>query len=176
VHYGYVAVDVFVCPSTDHEKDPLRNEGDTPTRPDPARRSQFSVTNPLGKNFSYAFANPYPGLNDMGPLESTYQYHPSDPPDLAIAADRNDGDRWRTLDPEAGRSLIQLMNSSNHKRKGQNVLFNDNSVVWHDTPFVGRARDNIYTRSDQTGGKAGIPAGKHDSLLLPPFPLKNSLE
>ena len=74
------------------------------------------------------------------------------------------------------RSMIEAMNSSNHKRKGQNVLFNDNSVVWHDTPFCGRSRDNVYTRAGDTSGKRGFPAGKHDSLLLPGFPLKNSFE
>ena len=176
VHYRYVPPEVFVCPSTDYEKDPLKNEGDPRPQTDPSRRSNFSLTDPLGKHFSYAFASPYPGNNSLGPMESTYQYRPTDPPDLAIAADRNDGERWRTLDPEAGRSLIQPMNSSNHKRKGQNVLFNDNSVVWHDTPFVGRARDNIYTRAGDTSGKRTVPGGKHDSLLLPPFPLKNSVE
>jgi prepilin-type N-terminal cleavage/methylation domain-containing protein len=177
VHYRYLPVDVFVCPSTDDEKDPLRREATDFSRPrDASLRSNFIQTDPLGKNFSYSFANPYPGDYVTGPLDATYQYRTTDPADLALAADRNDGDRWRTTNPDSARSLIQPMNSSNHKRKGQNVLFNDNAVVWHDTPFAGHARDNIYTRSDQTGGKGGIPAGKHDSLLLPPFPLKNSLE
>jgi hypothetical protein len=91
-----------------------------------------------------------------------------------MAADRNDGERWRTLDPNAPRSDITAMNSSNHKRKGQNVLFNDGSVVWHDTPFCGHNQDNIWTRCDQPkGSKAPIPAGKYDSLLLPVFPLKS---
>ena len=176
VHYGYLLVDVFVCPSTNHEKDPLLREGDSPIKRGASLRSNFVQTDPLGKSFSYAFANPYPGPNLYGPLESTYQYRPTDPSSLAIAADRNDGDRWRTLDPDAGSAKIGPMNSSNHKRKGQNVLFNDGAVVWHDTPFCGHARDNIYTRSGDTANKRGIPASKYDSLLLPPFPLKNALE
>jgi prepilin-type N-terminal cleavage/methylation domain-containing protein len=177
VHYKYVPVDLFVCPSTDHVKDPLRREGADFSRPrDPALRSNFLLTDPLGKDFSYSFASPYPGINALGPLESTYLYRPTDPADLAMAADRNDGDRWRTLEPDSPRSMIEVMNSSNHRRKGQNVLFNDNSVRWQDTPFCGRSRDNIYTRAGDTSGKRGIPAGKHDSLLLPAFPLKNSME
>jgi hypothetical protein len=95
---------------------------------------------------------------------------------LALAADRNDGDRWRTTNPDAGQSVIQAMNSSNHQRKGQNVLFNDGSVVWHDTPFCGHERDNIWTRGDGLYGtlNVAIPAGKYDSVLSPMFPLKNS--
>jgi hypothetical protein len=111
----------------------------------------------------------------MGPLESTYQYRTSDPPDLALAADRNDGDRWRTTDPQGGLAMMRAMNSANHRRKGQNVLFNDHSVRWQDTPFCGYARDNIYTRSDHTSGKWAVPASKYDSVLSPMFPLKNSL-
>jgi hypothetical protein len=130
----------------------------------------------LGKEFSYSFADPYPGNGGTGPMETTYTYRPTDPADLALAADRNDGDWWRTLDPDSPRSIIQPMNSSNHKRKGQNVLFNDGAVVWHDTPFCGRDRDNIYTRAGDTANKRTIPASKHDSLLSPMFPLKNELE
>jgi prepilin-type N-terminal cleavage/methylation domain-containing protein len=174
VHYRHVPVDVFVCPSTDHLKDPLRNEGALSTPRDPSLRSNFVETDPLGKNFSYSFANPYPGDFVTGPLDDTYQYRTTDPADLALAADRNDGERWKTMDPDAGAGKIGSMNSSNHRRKGQNVLFNDCSVAWKDTPFCGRARDNIWTRSDQPAGSvAPIPAGKHDSLLLPMFPLKS---
>ena len=177
VHYKYAPVDVFVCPSTDHVKDPLRRPGSDTFRPrDAALRSNFVQTEPLGKDFSYSFANPYVGVNVLGPLDSTVQYRTTDPADLALAADRNDGDRWRTLEPDSARSLIEPMNSSNHRRKGQNVLFNDTSVVWHDTPFCGKSRDSIYTRAGDTSGKRGYPAGKHDSLLLPGFPLKNSFE
>jgi hypothetical protein len=167
VHYRLLPVDVFVCPSTDHEKDPLD------WRKDPTIRSNFVRTDPLGKEFSYSFANPYPANGFPG---NTYQYRPTDPADLALAADRNDGDRWRTLDPDAGAGKIGPMNSSNHRRKGQNVLFNDHSVQWKGTPFVGRGRDNIYTRAGDTANKRGTPADKFDSLLIPMFPLKNELE
>ena len=168
VHYKLLTVEAFVCPSTDHEKDPLD------WRRDPSLRSNFVETDPLGKNFSYSFANPYPGDFMTGTLDDTYRYRPTDPADLALAADRNDGERWKTTEPNAGAGKIGPMNSSNHKRKGQNVLFNDTSVVWHDTPFCGHARDNIWTRSDQPAGSmAPIPAGKHHSLL-PMFPLKST--
>ena len=175
IHYGFLPPDVFVCPSTDHQKDPLLRPTDPPWKQrDAALRSNFIVTGPLGKDFSYSFTDPYPGDNGRGPLESTYQYRPTDPADLALAADRNDGQRWNTTDPDAGQAKIQPMNSSNHKRKGQNVLFNDGHVNWETTPFCGHARDNIYTRPDQPGATLAIPASKYDSLLTPMFPLKNT--
>ena len=174
VHYQYLQPEVFVCPSTDHQPDTFGPLKLPFSQRVPSRRSNFMVTDPLGKDFSYSFANPYPGANAMGPMEDTYQYRPTDPADLAIAADRNDGQRWKTLDPDAGGSIISLMNSSNHKRKGQNVLFNDGAVVWHDTPFCGRSRDNIYTRADSKEPRNMIPASRYDSLLAPMFPLKDS--
>jgi hypothetical protein len=62
------------------------------------------------------------------------------------------------------------MNSRNHKSEGQNVLFNDGSVQWCKTPFVGYARDNIYTVVDING----VPSqaqGPYDSMLLPMLPI-----
>jgi prepilin-type N-terminal cleavage/methylation domain-containing protein/prepilin-type processing-associated H-X9-DG protein len=173
IHYNFVPPDVFVCPSTDHEKDPLLRPGDAPWKRGAALRSNFIVTDPLGKDFSYSFADPYPGFGTATAPERTYQYRPTDPADLALAADRNDGQRWNTFDLDAGQAKIQPMNSSNHKRKGQNVLFNDGHVSWQDNPFCGHARDNIYTRSTQPGANISFPAGKYDSLLSPLFPLKN---
>ena len=138
VHYSFVPPDIFICPSTDHQKDPLLREGDPPWKQGASLRSNFVVTDPLGKDFSYSFADPYPGTKEGGfaNLESTYRYGSADPPELALAADRNDGERWAALDPDsADQAKIRRMNSSNHKRKGQNVLFHDWHVSWHDTPF-----------------------------------------
>jgi prepilin-type N-terminal cleavage/methylation domain-containing protein/prepilin-type processing-associated H-X9-DG protein len=174
IHYKFVPPDAFVCPSTDYEKDPLLRVGDPPSKRDAALRSNFIITDPLGKDFSYSFSNPYPGPVDAvlnhPPIS---QHRPTDPADLALAADRNDGQRWNTLDPDAGQAKIQPMNSSNHKRKGQNVLFNDGHVSWEDTPFCGHGRDNIYTRSTLPGVNLDIAADRYDSLLSPMFPLKN---
>jgi prepilin-type processing-associated H-X9-DG protein len=150
-------------------------EGEAAPRHDPAFRSNFFVTDPLGKDFSYSFADPYPASTEAGPLASTYQYRPTDPPDVALAADRNDGDRWRTTSPDDGQAQIRPMNSSNHRRKGQNVLFNDGHVSWHDTPFCAHARDNIYTRSSPPGNSLAFPIDKYDSVLSPMFPLKNTM-
>jgi len=64
-----------------------------------------------------------------------------------------------------------MMNSQNHKRKGQNVLYNDGHVVWCNNPFVCVNRDNIYTRAGNTIDTRLWPHGKDDSVLLPTFPL-----
>ena len=90
---------------------------------------------------------------------------------MALCADRNDGiDRFRSLDPKAPQSDMQLMNSQNHRGKGQNVLFHNHSVVWCITPFVGHAQDNIYTREGDVANKRGTPANKYDTVLVPMIP------
>jgi hypothetical protein len=175
VHYNFVPPDAFVCPSTDHEKDPLLRPGDAPWKRGAALRSNFIVTDPLGKDFSYSFANPYPGMGRLNVLEPTYEFRPTAPADQALAADRNDGQRLSSSDPDAGQAKIRPMNSSNHRRKGQNVLFNDCHVSWEDTPFCGHARDNIYTRSDHPENGSSVPASKDDSVLSPLFPVKSQI-
>jgi len=64
---------------------------------------------------------------------------------------------------------MEKMNSKNHGKKGQNVLYNDGSAAWADNPFVGHARDNIYTRAKDPE-KALCPANKYDTVLVPAFP------
>ena len=69
---------------------------------------------------------------------------------------------------------MKAMNSRNHKSEGQNVLFNDGSVQWCKTPFVGYARDNIYTRAIVDPNQASAlwyAQGRYDSLLLPFLPI-----
>ncbi|MEM6315851.1 MAG: hypothetical protein AAF743_17310, partial [Planctomycetota bacterium] len=85
-------------------------------------------------------------------------------------------------------------NSPNHNRAGQNVLFADNSVRWHETPYVGYGYtaatgdkpptlgDNIYSAMSiepllatypgpfTTPGYIGrsiAPAHVNDSYLVP---------
>ena len=62
------------------------------------------------------------------------------------------------------------MNSRNHKSEGQNVLFNDGHVEWCKTPFVGYARDNIYTPIDPNVDEWSAQ-GRYDSVLLPFLPI-----
>ena len=101
-----------------------------------------------------------------------FRHSPSAPAQNAIAADRNDGvDRYRTNNPDAPREDIKAMNSQNHRSEGQNVLFNDGHVEWCKTPFVGYARDHIYTNQG-INAFVEFADNKYDSLLLPFLPIR----
>src|SRR5204863_4608775 len=104
---------------------------------------------------------------------------PGAPPANAIAADRNDGiDRWRSTSPNAPQSDMEMMNSRNHKGKGQNVLFNDGHVAWCTDPFVGYNRDNIYTTQIQMpdiSWRKHVPDNRYDSVLGPQLPLTTNM-
>jgi hypothetical protein len=66
---------------------------------------------------------------------------------------------------------MKWMNSQNHNKVGQNVLYNDSHVLWCNNPFVGIDRDHIYTRAGDTADKRGTPHGKNDTVLCPMFPV-----
>jgi hypothetical protein len=163
IRAGHLNVASFICPSSNQQPDDL--DGDQPSV-----RSNFSSKPPLGWSLSYSIACPYPGAV-LSVFDCEYKYSPTSPQDMALCADRNDGpDRFKSLDPKAPQSDMKLMNSQNHGGKGQNVLFNNHSVVWCATPFVGRAQDNIYTRQGDTANKRGTPANKYDTVLVPIIP------
>jgi prepilin-type N-terminal cleavage/methylation domain-containing protein len=163
VRAGFVSVTTFICPSSTQRPDDL--DGTLASM-----RSNFSSKPPLGWSLSYSIACPYPGAT-LSVFDHEYKYSPTSPQDMALCADRNDGiDRFRSLDPKAPQSDMQLMNSQNHGGKGQNVLFNNHSVVWCITPFVGHDQDNIYTRQGDTANKRGTPANKYDTVLVPIIP------
>ena len=166
VRYGMLKTSHFVCPSGGQEPDDL--EG---------RRlsmiSNFMDARPLGRHWGYSFANPYPIDGSVGREPMIYKFNTAAPATTALAADRNDGDRFRAADPDAPAADVRAMNSRNHKQEGQNVLFNDGAVVWHPTPFCGHARDHIFTADARGRGPHKYPYHRHDSILLPLFPLRD---
>jgi prepilin-type processing-associated H-X9-DG protein len=96
------------------------------------------------------------------------------PPDLAILADHNPytcirGTNRRCLDPEKEPTA----NSLNHGGRGQNVLYLDGRVQWHDTPECGAelpdgGRDNIYRpAAGSVTDPTNIPRHVKDSYLVP---------
>jgi len=162
-----LSLNVFICPSSTQRVDDL---GDRSIM----QCSNFSDSLPLGWSLSYSYANPYSGDRGLAREDADYKLTPQTRGDFAIAADRNDGDdRFKNLNWNAPQSDMKAMNSQNHKREGQNVLYNDGHVVWCNNPFVGIDRDNIYTRAGDSANKRGWPHGKNDSVLLPMFPLVN---
>jgi len=155
--------EVFVCPSSNQEKDTLNNLQAN-------SRSNFSTP----ENLSYSIANPYP---NVGAISAGYKYNTSQVADFAVAADRNEcSDRKVSGNPLTATSIqIKAMNSKNHETEGQNVMFNDGHVEWCSTPFVGANKDHIYCADDlkADGSRANTvkdqtePLGPLDTVLLP---------
>jgi prepilin-type N-terminal cleavage/methylation domain-containing protein len=161
----------FLCPSSNQELDRVFTAGGQEIPP--TQRSNFRLTHPQSGTLSYAFASQYPPVYCYPSSVRDFKHSPSAPAQNAIAADRNDGpDRYRTTNPDAPREDIKAMNSRNHRSEGQNVLFNDGSVQWCKTPFVGYARDNIYAfKGIDVGGWPSLAEGRFDSVLLPFLPI-----
>jgi prepilin-type N-terminal cleavage/methylation domain-containing protein len=129
--------EVFVCPSSNQEKDTL---GGQP----PNRRSNFTNANSL----SYSYANPYPNDAAVG---LGYKMNGNVPADFAIAGDRNDGTAVTTVNANSAASEQKKINSRNHEQDGQNVLFNDGHCEWSSTAFVGANKDCIYSQATVIG-------------------------
>jgi prepilin-type N-terminal cleavage/methylation domain-containing protein len=148
--------EVFVCPSSNSEKDTLNN------RP-PNMRVNFYGPN----NLSYSYTNPYPNDTAIG---LGYKLNGNVPADFAIAGDRNDGDGPTVtgVTSASAASEQKKINSKNHEGDGQNVLFNDGHCEWSTHAWVGANKDNIYSRATTTGtpptqqtpnaGSAGFPS------------------
>ena len=103
-----------------------------------------------------------------------------EPGGLAIASDRNGLNRWKNLtvngadverDPDVA-FAVPDMNSPNHKRDGQNVLYLDSSVSFAKTSLCGVDDDNIFTEAivgDDLGKESLYPhvQSTSDSVLMP---------
>jgi hypothetical protein len=162
----YLTTGVFVCPSTDHEPD--RMDG----RP-AQERANFSRTDPVGQNYSYSFATPFTWYGG-GSLDAEYVYSRKRlPAGFVIGADRNEcRSRSQNLSPDAPPADLKMMNSLNHNAAGQNVLYNDGRVAWSTTPFCGMNRDHIYTRHRNPDWAQTSASHKHDTNLVPWYPLR----
>jgi prepilin-type N-terminal cleavage/methylation domain-containing protein/prepilin-type processing-associated H-X9-DG protein len=143
-----MATEVFICPSTNHEKDTLNGIG-------AANRANFNTAN----NLSYSYANPYPNQNAIG---LGYRLGPNALASFAIAADRNDGDIQNNTNANSNSSatIQRALNSQNHAREGQNVLYNDGHVEWAQNGWVGDNKDCIW--GDAAGVLAGPPPSQNN--------------
>ncbi len=63
---------------------------------------------------------------------------------------------------------LKTLNSINHNRRGQNVLFDDGRVEFVKTRFIGITKDDIYTLQD-TNIYQGceVPSCETDAFLAP---------
>jgi len=129
--------EVFVCPSSNAEKDTLNN------KPANQRCNFFGVN-----NLSYSYTNPFPADAAIG---LGYKLNGNVPADFAIAADRNDGDMLTTVKSNSAASEQKKINSKNHEGDGENVLFNDGHCEWTTTSWVGANKDCIYSSATTQG-------------------------
>ena len=155
--------EVFTCPSSNQEKDPMmENNISVPA----TSRSNFSDAN----NLSYSYAHPYP---KAAAIALGYKLHSGVVADLAIAADRNEPDKdWKkNQNWNDDQTKQKLSNSANHEREGQNVMFNDGHVEWFTNAWCGADMDHIYDSGFNTGSvaRSSQPIKALDSLLLPHY-------
>ncbi len=146
VRLGIVPTSRFICPSSGQSPDPML----TANRAMAAeQRSNFTS----GAFLSYSYASPFSRDENYKILDDS---HVSD---FALMADKNPGvsrkaDRQNTRGdgaPPWNADPFELarVNSSNHGRVGENVLYADGHVSWQTTVYCGFGhegyRDNIYT-------------------------------
>ena len=174
-----ITSEVFICPSSNAEKDQYTADNDATGTPTAQDQSEFSALwNDAGAtavNLSYSYANPYPDATAQG---AGYRLNSSLSAEFAVAADVNpgvdgvNGDDVVTVDVSSPSSDMRNANSNNHDGDGQNVLYGDGHVEFQNTPFVGISKDNIYTTqtdvdvpTDDTDPT--VPLSANDSVLLP---------
>jgi len=123
---------------------------------------------------SYSFHNFYGNAGELGLTVVAAQS------DFAVAADGNPGSpQLLTATFNDPAPSMRKVNSGNHDRDGQNVLYGDGHVEFQNNPFVGVARDNMYTYGHSAtvnqvlttttppDGIVGMPVNNNDSVLLP---------
>ena len=169
-----ITPEVFVCPSSNAEKDTYGNTAGASAQ----TRSNFTD---YQKNMSYGMSNPYP---DANAVNNGYRLNSTIGAEFAISADINPGvDAASGIDPQqvdlssSPSALKKMANSRNHNGEGQNVLYGDGHVDWSATPFCGMKQDNIYTVSGSTDGSnpkgSGIegtsPKWAGDSVIIPKY-------
>jgi len=176
-----ITPEVFVCPSSNAEKDSYGGTSGIPgTGATASNKTSFSD---FKKNLSYSYANPYP---NVAAVSAGYKLNTTNGAEFAVAADINPGNSATYMitvpaNETDSQKNMQKGNSPNHQGAGQNVLFGDGHVDFVQNPFCGQQRDCIYTASVVAGGvmtrttnqlepKVGsnnAPTWAGDSLLLP---------
>ncbi len=153
VRDNYAEPAVFQCPAVDVPRD---DDSDTIVLVVTAEMTDF----PRGRYIHYSYQH------TLGPGRLTYH----EPGLKAVAermgvlADRTPVFRNGQFRPER----VRTATSDNHDREGQNVLYLDGHVEWHDKPNAGVADDNIFLVKgiyEYTGDET--PVSPTDTFLLP---------
>jgi prepilin-type processing-associated H-X9-DG protein len=159
VKYGDVAPATFVCP-TDPAGREFRLSEYAADRPDFALTDAWDFGPDPAKHYSYAYHIPF----------GRYPLKTSDDPGLALLADRNPWSMGKPaqhfkpdIPPHNGTAeQAAAGNTISHDEAGQNVLFLDGHVAFHDRPHCGLDNDNIYTVSAVP--EHGDPMGKFPTI------------
>ena len=170
---------VMICPSANDT--PASFQTGTP-KGNVLSQSNFD----LSSNLSYSIEPGYPSsAGAPSPIDSGFRWTNTLKADFAICADKNPGTQGGQneigIKTTSSTKQIQLGNSLNHQKIGQNVLYGDLHAEFMQTPFAGVDQDNIYAsgktvlvgavtqiipdavKNDGTTG----PAHKDDSVLYP---------
>lgn len=176
-----LSMEVFTCPSGSESKDPL--SGGNVFLGDITQHANFTdITN----NLSFGFAPPSTNAAGLG---LGYRMTNALSSDFAIAADRYQGvtsGGAPSADVNTTPANQQKMNSANHGKDGQNVMYADAHVSFEQRCFVGVNKNNIFfadsgspnatapTNFDSrnyvpggTTGSAQLPLNGDDSVLVP---------
>lgn len=177
-----ITSEVFVCPSSNNEKDTY---GGTSATPAPGASSQNKTSFSGSKNLSYSMINVYP---NNAAINNGYKANATTGAEIAIAADINPAgsttyDGLTRVNENSSAKDMQKSNSPNHQGQGENVLYGDGHCEFQANPFCGQLRDCIYTNSGSTNGAVTnskalptsgnantIPSWAGDSVLLPGGP------
>jgi prepilin-type N-terminal cleavage/methylation domain-containing protein/prepilin-type processing-associated H-X9-DG protein len=174
-----ITAEVFVCPSSNDEKDTY---GGTSATPAPGASSQNKTSFSADKNLSYSFINVYP---DNNAISNGYKANATTGAEIAICSDKNPAgsqtyNGLSKVTEVSSAKDMQTANSPNHQGQGENVLYGDGHAEFQANPFCGQLKDCIYTRSGSTNGSVTnskavptngnantIPSWAGDSVLLP---------
>ena len=181
-----LSMEVFTCPTSSETKDMLQGD---PTAPnnigDITQHANFTS---IQNNLSFGFAPP--AANPAG-LANGYHLTKALGSEFAIAADRYQGNTTGgppSVNANDTQANQQKMNSANHGKDGQNVMYGDAHVEFMTNCFVGVNKNNIYYADSASpspaaranfdlrvypNGRAGakanvqIPTNADDSVLVP---------
>ena len=133
---------MFICPSADATEDLfIRGSGQRNAR------ECGNFGSPVTRYLSYGYTNPFPtprGLMDG------YKLVQSMAPTFAIMADIGPGvtgggdNVYHSTSTMLSSHDLPRLNSSNHAKEGQNVLYGDGHVEFVQTAFAGDHGNNIY--------------------------------
>jgi type II secretory pathway pseudopilin PulG len=129
---------LFICPGTDNWPDPLTDAHGRAS--DLAHRANFQAA----YNLSYSYATPFSNAWNYR-LNSDHL-----PADFALMSDKNPGFATiasAVVAPPHNAPPLEMaaINSFNHQRAGQNVLFAAGYVKFVPNPYCGVGGDNIFT-------------------------------